>query len=111
MSIDDATFETLAESALQAMADGLEDSEADNLDIELEEGVLTIEVDDGGTFLLNKHTPLKQLWLSSPKSGASHYTYDEAAGRWLSTRDSADLIERLVAEMTDVTGVAIRLDG
>ena len=110
MSIDDATFETLAETALQDLADRLENSDADNLDVEFDEGVLTIEVEDGGTFLLNKHAPLKQIWLSSPKSGASHYAYDADKGRWLSTRDTTDLLDLLAAEMAQVTGVAIRFD-
>ncbi len=110
MSIDDATFETLAEAALQSIADTLEDADADNLDVELEEGVLTIEVDDGGTFLLNKHAPMKQLWLSSPKSGASHYALAEEGGRWLSTRDGTDLLGLLAAEMSQVTGLNISLD-
>jgi frataxin len=110
MSIDDATFETLAEAALQAVSDRLEDSDADNLDVDFDEGVLTIEVDDGGTFLLNKHAPLKQIWLSSPKSGASHYAYDADSGRWISTRDSTDLLQLLAAEMAQVTGVDVRLD-
>lgn len=110
MSIDDATFETLAEAALQAVSDRLEESDADNLDVDFDEGVLTIEVDDGGTYLLNKHAPLKQIWLSSPRSGASHYAYDADSGRWISTRDSTDLLQLLAVEMAQVTGVDVRLD-
>jgi frataxin len=107
MSLDDSSFETLAEQAMQAFADKIEEVASDEADVDLEGGILTVELEEGGTFLLNKHGPLKQLWLSSPVSGASHYAYDEASGRWRSTRDEGDLAERLAAELSRATGATI----
>ena len=74
MTIDEATFESLAAATLQRFAQRIEDA-ADDLDVELEEGILTVETPDGATYLINKHAPLRQIWLSSPISGAGHFGY------------------------------------
>ncbi len=105
---DQPQFELLAERTLEALAEAIEDADAD-ADVELEDGVLTVEMADGRIFLLNRHAPLRQLWLSSPVSGASHYAHDAAAGGWRSTRDGSDLLERLRDEFRQVAGVNLNL--
>ena len=78
MTIDEATFESLAAATLERFAERIEEA-ADELDVELQEGVLTVETAQGATYLLNKHAPLKQIWLSSPISGAAHFAYDDTS--------------------------------
>ena len=73
----DSTFESLADSLLETLEEGL----ADRGDAELQGGVLTVEGDDG-TWVVNKHAPTRQIWLSSPKSGARHYAFEAASGLW-----------------------------
>jgi frataxin len=93
----DSAFESLADSLLAA----LEEAIADHADAELQGGILTVEGDaksGGGTWILNKHAPTRQVWLSSPRSGARHYAFDTAAGKWLDTRGGGDLLEVLSAE-------------
>ncbi len=87
-------FEALAAKTLSRLADAIEDAGGE---AELGGGILTISSDDGRTFLLNKHAPLKQLWYSSPVSGAHHYQAKGTA--WVSTRDGSDLEQRLQAEL------------
>lgn len=113
---DQPQFELLAERTLEALAEAIENAGADadadvdvDVDVELEDGVLTVEMADGRIFLLNRHVPLRQLWLSSPVSGASHYAHDAAAGGWRSTRDGSDLLERLRDEFRQVAGVNLNL--
>ena len=48
-------------------------------------GILTVEGDDG-TWIVNKHAPTRQIWLSSPKSGARHYAFDAGSGQWRDTQ-------------------------
>ena len=56
-----------------------------------------------GTWVVNKHAPTRQIWLSSPKSGARHYAFDAASGLWKDTRGGDDLLAHLSAEL----GVAL----
>jgi frataxin len=60
--------------------------------------VLTVEGDDG-TWVVNKHAPTRQIWLSSPKSGARHYAFEAASGLWQDTRGGADLLATLSSEL------------
>lgn len=93
-----SAFETLADSLLATLEDAL----ADHVDAELQGGILTVEA-EAGTWIVNKHAPTQQIWLSSPVSGAKHYAFDAAAGRWQDTRGGDDLLAVLAAEL----GVAL----
>lgn len=105
MPLDEPTFERVAGEALARYAERLEP--ADGLDVELQGGVLTIETDAGKTFVLNKHAPLRQLWLSSPVSGASHYAFDAASGAWVATRGGAALAEVLARDLAEAAQVTV----
>jgi len=89
----DSAFESLADSLLAT----LEEAIADHADAELQGGVLTVEGDEG-TWIVNKHAPTRQVWLSSPKSGARHYAFAADVGKWLDTRGGGDLLEVLSTE-------------
>lgn len=72
--------------------------------IDLEDGVLRLEMADGRVYLFNRHLPLRQLWLSSPQSGAWHFTYapfaDHSLADWRSTRaDKISLYDLLNREL------------
>jgi frataxin len=90
--MSDSAFETLANSLLEALEEGLGD------DAELQGGILTVE-GDAGTWIVNKHAPTRQIWLSSPKSGAKHYAFEAAKGVWQDTRGGADLLTTLSGEL------------
>ena len=90
----DTSFESLADSLLAALEEGI----GDHTDAELQGGVLTVEGDDG-IWLVNKHAPTQQIWLSSPRSGARHYAFDGASGQWRDTRGGGDLLATLSAEL------------
>jgi frataxin len=92
--MSEQAFETLADSLLEALEEGL--------DGELQGGVLTVE-GEAGTWIVNKHAATRQIWLSSPKSGARHYAFEQAKGLWQDTRGGADLLTTL----SDELGVAL----
>ncbi|MCF4165789.1 iron donor protein CyaY [Zavarzinia compransoris] len=103
--MDEKRYLDLVEDCLNHWLDVLEASEGfDELD--LADGVLQAETEDGKTFILNRHVPLRQVWLSSPVSGAHHYAFDETAGAWHSTRGGEALSVRLVADLAAL-GIAV----
>ena len=106
--MDERAFETLAEETLRGFMTRIED--ALDADVDLRGGILTIELDDGRQYVVNKHAPNRQIWLSSPLSGASHYAWDEAARAWRSTRGGAILADVLAAELAQISGSDIRFD-
>ncbi len=108
--MDERAFETLADSTLANLLARIEDQAGDALDADLLGGILTIELDDGGQYVINKHAPNRQIWLSSPVSGASHYAWDETVRDWRSTRGGGSLPRLLGEELSVVTGRDVRFD-
>jgi frataxin len=104
--MDERAFEGLASATLARLAERIEDGLGD-ADVELRGGILTIELGDGAQFVVNKHAPNRQIWLSSPVSGASHFGWIGDA--WISTRGPERLEPMLTAELARLTGTEIDL--
>jgi len=99
-AMDEADFERAAERTLQHLMTALEEALGDEAEVDLEGGILTIALDAGGTYLLNMHRPNRQIWLSSPKSGAWHFNVDPAApGQWVATKGGPRLHDLLAREL------------
>jgi len=111
MALDDRRFQTLADATLDRILAALEDALADRAEVEFEAGILTVAPDGGGQFVLNKHGPTRQLWLSSPSSGAWHFAWDEAAATWRSTRGPETLVQILERDLSQSTGEKVVLGG
>ncbi|KAL8276194.1 hypothetical protein RQP46_011406 [Phenoliferia psychrophenolica] len=60
-------------------------------------GVLTLNLGDNGTYVINKQPPNKQIWLSSPLSGPKRYDYDPTHRVWFYARDGS-LLRNLLNE-------------
>lgn len=108
--MDESAFEAAAEATLTRLYTVIDETLADEVDAELRGGILTLELEDGRQYVINKHAPTKQLWLSSPVSGAAHFAHDAASGAWRSTRGGPPLTERLAAELKAATGQDIAFD-
>jgi len=101
--MDQSQFETLAGETLDALFEALDEGAGDDAEVEFEGGILTIELADGGQYVINRHSANKQIWVSSPKSGAWHFERREDA--WVSTRGD----ERLDALLGGEFGIALTL--
>lgn len=104
-----AGFEGIATRLLERFADHLEQALADVAEVDYEGGILNLTLDSGGTYVINKHAPTQQIWLSSPHSGAWHFALDASSGAWRDTRQGRDLIDLLAGELQAATGVAVDL--
>jgi frataxin len=96
MPLDESRFHSIAGKTIDELADAIDAELGDDLDVEVQGGILTIQLVDGGQYIINKNAPLKQIWLSSPKSGAWHFDWDEGSERWLSTRGEKVEMEALL---------------
>lgn len=105
--MDERAFETIAAATLERLAERLEAALADDLDVELRAGILTLELADRRQFIVNKHAPNREIWLSSPVSGAHHFAW--AAETWRSTRGPETLEGCLSADLGRVLGRPLTL--
>ncbi|KAJ7431792.1 hypothetical protein B0H11DRAFT_2159914 [Mycena galericulata] len=70
-------------------------------EVEYHSGVLTLQLGDKGTYVINKQPPNKQIWLSSPFSGPKRYDYREMNNTWVYSRDGQSLSDLLNRELSD----------
>lgn len=104
----EAEFHLKADQTLNDLQEGIEDSIEEMEEIVLASGVLTFET-PRGTWVLNKQTPNKQIWWSSPISGPKRYEYDNHKDTWVNTRDGSFLQDSLKEEMLEVYGTELTL--
>uniref|UniRef100_A0A8R1U1J7 ferroxidase n=1 Tax=Onchocerca volvulus TaxID=6282 RepID=A0A8R1U1J7_ONCVO len=88
-------YEKLANETLNKLADYL-DTFPDRFncdgeyDINSSMGVVTAKISEkAGTYVINKQTPNRQIWLSSPLSGPKRF--DLVQRKWISIRDNISL--------------------
>jgi len=78
----------------------LEDKYDQGADVSLSNGVLTVVVDRQNTYVINKQTPNRQIWLSSPLSGPKRFDYVE--GRWVERTTRTELNDLLSTELSEI---------
>ena len=83
MRANDTEFHRTADSFLANLLEACDEHLPDGSHADLNGGVLTIDTPTG-QYILNKHAPNRQIWLSSPRSGAWHF--DARDGVWVATR-------------------------
>ncbi|AES76128.2 iron donor protein CyaY [Medicago truncatula] len=81
----------------------------DGFDIDYANDVLTVKLGELGTYVLNKQTPNRQLWLSSPVSGPSRFDWDQVTKAWIYRRNKANLYKILEDELEQLCGKPIVL--
>jgi len=84
-------------------------SKSEGCDVEYHAGVLTLNLGEKGTFVINKQPPNKQIWLSSPLSGPKRYDYDQTHRVWFYGRDQSTLSDLLDTELKVLMGIAVRV--
>jgi len=105
--MDESSFHEHADSVLEAMVDAIEVAdESMALEVDLLDGVLTIVLPDGNEIVINKHEPTGQIWLSSPVTGSSKFSYDEIEDEWQNS--SAETIEsKLTEELENIANISL----
>jgi frataxin len=96
--MEETLFKSLSDTTLSKLAEAIEAADAKGeLDVEYASGVLTVTLANKKQYVINQHVPMRQIWVSSPVSGAGHYDYIE--GGWKNTRGGQDLLELLHQEL------------
>jgi CyaY protein len=103
--MQESDFHRLADSWLTTAADVLEEADANKLlEVEYQNGSLTLTLPSKKTLLISKHTPTRQLWLASPISGGLHFIYGDAEWK---LQDGRTLEEVLSRELKQLAGIEV----
>ena len=80
-----------------------------NVILIFQDGVLTVKFGDlYGTYVINRQTPNKQIWLSSPTSGPKRY--DFINNKWIYKHDGKSLHELLNEEIPAIIKSPVSFD-
>lgn len=75
-SLSTTEFLKISTEFLNSISENLEKGYAEKLDLHLSDGVLNIHLSNGKAFVINRQTPNKQIWYSSPVSGPARFNFN-----------------------------------
>lgn len=85
---NETIFHENADKALNQLlefAEGLENNH--EIEVNLDSGVLSLVMPDDREYIINKHTPSRQIWVSSPYTGAGYFEFNQ--NNWVPKRAEA----------------------
>jgi CyaY protein len=104
--MDEKQFERLASDELERIEEAL--SALDGVDVDLADGILTLEFDEGPKVIVNSHSAARQIWVAA-NLAAGHFSPDAKTGRWFDSKTGEDLWDRLQSILTERLASAVKL--
>jgi len=107
--MDESRYQKLADVALRAVENLLEDVDAEVVDLDRAGDVLTLTFANGKKAVVNTQRPTRQIWLAA-NARAWHFDYHEpdgaAPGRWLDDKgQNVELVAQITAIVKELAGV------
>src|SRR5262245_13594849 len=111
--MDESRYQQLADVALRAIENMLEDVDAEVVDVERAGDVLTLTFAGGKKAVINTQRPTRQIWLAA-NARAWHFDYKEpkgsAAGRWVDDKGQGiELYGQISAIVKESVGIDLRV--
>ena len=104
----ESDFNDLVESTMVAIEEAIDASGAE-IDYDTVNDILTLEFENDSRIIINKQTPVSQLWVAA-RSGGFHFDYDEASQTWrLDSDPSKDLFSCLSNYCSEQAGEPVKL--
>jgi len=99
----ESDFHRAVDAVLERVETAL--GEHDDLDVDSEEGVLTVTCPDDSRIIVNRQTPNREIWVAA-RSGGFHFASRE--GAWRDTRSGDELFASLARLIEMQAGVKVR---
>lgn len=107
--MNESRFNQLAEKTMIAIEEAIDDSDAD-IDYDNVADILTLEFSNRSRIIINKQTPLSQIWVAA-KSGGYHFDYDDEKNIWcLNNNIEKDLFTQLSLYCSEQAGETVELN-
>lgn len=106
--MSESDFEQRAEDTMLAIEEAIDACGVD-IDYDNAGGILTLEFENASRIIINKQTPLSQLWVAA-RSGGYHFDYDAAGGCWRLQGSDEDLFSCLGRYCSEQAGTEVVLD-
>ncbi|MFT4650890.1 MAG: CyaY protein [Polaribacter sp.] len=107
--MNESKFNQLAEETMIAIEEAIEASGAD-IDYDNVADILTLEFPNRSRVIINKQTPLSQIWVAA-KSGGYHFDFNEKSSLWcLNTSAEKELFTQLSLYCSEQLGETVELN-
>jgi frataxin len=108
--IPESEFRERADATLEYLFEKLDEEDVGGvLDMDLQDGILSIATNTGHAFVVSRHAPSKEIWLSSPLTGGLHFSYPRGQQDDWYLRDGRTLTVVLSEEVSQTTGCEFAL--
>ena len=102
--ISEEQFEPLADETMRQLLEAIIAC-SDDLDPDLQAGVLSIQFEDDSKYVVNSHRAARQIWMAAERSA---WHFDPRGGRWL-TRGGEELWATVSAVIGRKLGETVEL--
>jgi CyaY protein len=92
--MDPDLYDQIADAELHQLERSLGNLDPDELDVELSQGVLTLEFADGEKVVVNSHRAAGEIWMAAFRQ-AWHFAPHQEGGKWVWRTASAELHQTL----------------
>ena len=106
--ISEAEYETLAAPELRHLLVALDALESDELEVELESDILTLEFSDDTRYVINSHRAARQIWMAAERS-AWHFDWDADRHAWVASKTGDELWQALGTVIGNKLGHPVEL--
>jgi CyaY protein len=103
----ESEFNDLVDNTLTLIEEALDACDVD-IDYETVSGILTLVFDNKSKIIINRQTPLKQLWVAA-KSGGFHFNYDDTQDCWVKDDNGTELFTALSQYCSEQAGEPVEL--
>ncbi len=105
--MDESEFNQHVDDVIEHIEEQLDELETD-LDYETAGGIFTVTFENNTKIIINRQTPLKQIWVAT-KSGGFHFDFDQETASWVKDDDGTELFKALSQYFTEQAGEPIEL--
>lgn len=109
MTLSEAEFEKAADKELHALRQALDDSGID-AEVELEMGILSLELAGGAKYIVNSHRAARQIWMAAERE-AWHFDLDTSTGKWTAAKSGDELWSAIERVLSRKLGQPVALRG
>ncbi len=108
-NMTESEFTQRIDDTLIAIEEAIDAAGAD-IDYESASGILTLTIEaNGSQIIINRQTPVKQLWLAT-RTGGYHFDWSDEVNGWLRDSDGTPFVQMLQQALQDQGAETIDLD-
>jgi len=105
--MEESEFNQRVDDILLQIEDAIDESGAD-IDYETAGGILTLTFEDDSKIIINRQTPLRQIWIAT-RGGGFHFDFNDAEQCWREQQSSEELFAALSHYSTAQAGENVSL--